>query len=177
MVDQEINVMDFIFEDLYYAVMDRKVPPYAPYVMKLIVHSVKDQGDLLEFADIHTYGTLRIKQEQVSPLERAGFAAQQGEDPVWTSTLSRDMLNKQVKKVSWFQKISLCMNVQIHKENYAQYRQTRKVQKQNQEIIKNHLEYVNDACRRAGEPSVPLPQASQSSSTIPYAEYYTHKVQ
>jgi hypothetical protein len=26
--NQEIDVMDFIFEALYYAVMERKVPPY-----------------------------------------------------------------------------------------------------------------------------------------------------
>jgi hypothetical protein len=30
MEDQAIDVMDFIFDELHYAVMERKVPPYAP---------------------------------------------------------------------------------------------------------------------------------------------------
>jgi hypothetical protein len=58
MEDQEIDVMDFIFEEIHYAMMERKVPPYAPYIMKLLVHVVQDQGDLLQFADVHNYGTL-----------------------------------------------------------------------------------------------------------------------
>ena len=31
-----IDVMDFIFQEMHYSVFERKVPPYAPYVMKLI---------------------------------------------------------------------------------------------------------------------------------------------
>ncbi|KAM0827102.1 hypothetical protein ACQ4PT_068424 [Festuca glaucescens] len=34
---QEIDVMDYIYEELHYAVMERKIPPYAPYIMKLLV--------------------------------------------------------------------------------------------------------------------------------------------
>jgi hypothetical protein len=32
----EIDVMDFIFNEMHIALLDRKTPPYAPYVMRLI---------------------------------------------------------------------------------------------------------------------------------------------
>ena len=177
MEDQEIDVMDFIFEELFYAVMERKVPPYAPYIMKLLVHVVKDQGDLLEFAEIHPYGTLRIKNEHVKSAEKAGFAEQEGEDPIYHSTLSRTMVNKKVKKLKWYEKMLLCMNVEIHKENYCLYKDNRKIKMQNREILKNQHQLMNDARRRAGEEEVPPPTDSATSSTIPYHEYNTSKVQ
>jgi hypothetical protein len=72
---QEINVMDFIYEELHYAMMERKCPPYAPYIMKLLIHEVTDQRDLTEFFDIHNYGNLPIKMDHVFPEEQAGFGA------------------------------------------------------------------------------------------------------
>jgi hypothetical protein len=77
MMDQEIDVMDFIFEEIHYAMMERKVPPYAPYIMKLLVHVVQDQGDLLQFAEVHNYGTLRVKHEHVKSAEKARFAEEE----------------------------------------------------------------------------------------------------
>jgi hypothetical protein len=87
------------------------------------------------------------------------------------------LVNKKVKKLGWFEKMMLCMNVKIHKENYSQYRSTRKVYKQNKEILRNQRHFVNDACRRAGEDEVPYPTATHSESTIPYNEYNTNRVQ
>jgi hypothetical protein len=103
--------------------------------MKLIVHVVKDQADLMEFVDIHHYGTLHIKQEHLAPQESAGFSTQPDENPIWTSHLSWDFVNKKVKKLGWFEKMMLCMNLEIHKKNYSQYRETRKLRKQNKEIL------------------------------------------
>jgi hypothetical protein len=67
--------------------------------MKLIVHVVKDKADLMEFVYIHHYDTLHIKQEHLAPQERACFSDQPGEDPIWTSHLFRDLVNKKVKKL------------------------------------------------------------------------------
>jgi hypothetical protein len=103
--------------------------------MKLIFHVVKDQTDLMDFADIHHFGKLHIKSEHVAPLEQASYSTKRGEDPAWTSHLSCDLVNNKVKNLSWFEKMMLCMNVEIHKENYSQYRATRKNYKQNKEIL------------------------------------------
>jgi hypothetical protein len=51
--------------------MERKVHAYAPYVMKLLVHVVKDQGNLLEFTDIHHYDKYSPHQALASGAPRA----------------------------------------------------------------------------------------------------------
>ena len=53
--DFKIDLMDYIFEELFSAVMNRKCPPYARYLMKLIYETVKDQGNLLENAECIGY--------------------------------------------------------------------------------------------------------------------------
>jgi hypothetical protein len=70
---QEIHIMDFIYEELFYALMERNVSPYDPYVMKLIVSEVMDQGDLLELSDIHHFGTLRVDKAHGALEGYAGF--------------------------------------------------------------------------------------------------------
>ena len=69
------------------------------------------------------------------------------------------------------------MNVEIHKENYCQYKETRKVKMQNKEILRNQHHFANDARRRADEELVPSPLMSATSSTIPYHEFNTSKVE
>jgi hypothetical protein len=175
---QEIDVLSFIYE-CYLAVMDRKIPPYAPYIMKLLVAVVMDQDDLLDFSTTHHYGTLRVRTSHVVTDAQAGFGAQPGEEPVWTSTLSREIVSKKVKKLSWYQWVMLCMNVEIHKENYAQYRNNRIIIKQHDEILKNRREFANDARCRAEEPVIPSPPKSpdhQSTSTIPYDEWNNARI-
>ena len=71
----------------------------------------------------------------------------------------------------------LCMNVEIHKENYCLYKDNRKIKMQNRELLQNQHQFMNDARRRAGEEEVPPPADSATSSTIPYHEYNTSKVQ
>ncbi|KAK1627194.1 hypothetical protein QYE76_001509 [Lolium multiflorum] len=176
MEDQEIDVMTFIFEEIHYAMMDKKVPPYAPYIMKLLVHEVKDQGDLLEFCEVHNYGTLRVKHEHVKSAEKAGFTEEEDER-ILHSTLSRSLVNKKVKKLKWYEKIMLCMNIEIHKENYCLYKDNHKIKEQNRNILKNQHLLLNEARRRAGEEEVPPPAESSTSSLIPYHEFNTSKVQ
>jgi hypothetical protein len=53
-----------------------------------------------------------MKHEHVAPEEQAGFLAQPSEDPIWTYSLSKDMVNKKMKKLGWFQKMMLCINVE-----------------------------------------------------------------
>jgi hypothetical protein len=38
---KELDVMHFIFSEMHLAMIDKKIPPYAPYIMKLIL----DAGD------------------------------------------------------------------------------------------------------------------------------------
>ena len=38
---KEIDVMDFIHSEIYHAILEKKTPVYAPYIMKLILIKVK----------------------------------------------------------------------------------------------------------------------------------------
>jgi hypothetical protein len=109
-------------------------------------------------------------------VEKAGFAEDE-DDSIYRSTLSRELVNKKVKKLKWYERIMLCMNVEIHKENYFIYKDNHKIKAQNREILKNLRQLRNEARRRAGEEEVPPPAESSTSSLMPYHEYNTAKVQ
>jgi hypothetical protein len=85
-------------------------------------------------------------------------------------------VNNKGKKLSCFEKM-LCMNVEIHKENYFKYKETCKIKMQNKEILRNQHLFANDAPRRAGEEPIPAPSMSATSSTIQYHEFNTSKVE
>ena len=43
-----VDVMDYIFHDMYDAMIHKKVPPYAPYVMKLIKDKYPLSDDVVD---------------------------------------------------------------------------------------------------------------------------------
>ena len=87
--DHEIDVMSFIYEELHYAIMNRKCPPYAPYIMMLICDTVKDQGNLLANAKVHMLGNLVHKDAHTAPADNVGFGAPADQPQVYTSASTR----------------------------------------------------------------------------------------
>jgi hypothetical protein len=78
---EEIDVMDFIYEELFYVVMESMCPPYAPYIMKLICDMVTDQDDRFVFAIMHNYDTLREVTPYGPPLSPRRWSSR-----LWSST-------------------------------------------------------------------------------------------
>ena len=67
--DHRIDVMDYIHEELYGAIMNRKCPPYAPFIMMRICNVVQDQGDLLANAKVSTTGRIIKKVAHSTPAD------------------------------------------------------------------------------------------------------------
>jgi hypothetical protein len=60
----EIDVMHFIFSEMRLAMLERRVPPYAPYIMRLILDK-GIEGDLeieedVQFEDMETHKPNRL---------------------------------------------------------------------------------------------------------------------
>ena len=150
--------------------MNHKCPPYAPYLMKLICETVKDQGDLLETSEAHTLGTIVKK---AAHLEGVSFAAHAARPHVRTSASSRQMVKEKVSKLPWEQRVIIGGLVQNHKESYAAYEQGRRLSKKVDDLKGKMMDFFNDARVQEGLaewPSSPH-RSGTSSHTIPYEEW------
>ncbi|KAK1665710.1 hypothetical protein QYE76_053869 [Lolium multiflorum] len=125
--DFTLDIMDFIFHEIHDAMVSRTTIPYAPYIQLLINNSVAKVGE-----DISGYPLVKHhvkKPYKLKPVSSAvpapdtfmrdarssGFAPARHPDV--------PAMRKQVSRLSWFQRHILCMNIEIHKENYAASRE------------------------------------------------------
>jgi len=124
-----IDVMDFIFNEMYDAVMGRKVPPYAPYIMRLIKakfqfgdHDVLNLDEALGCDVIHKPVQMHKKNAHLSSKRDKGPMV--NDDGASGSHIPSDPRVKKPgfpKQRPWAQRALskvLAMNVCIHKENY-----------------------------------------------------------
>ena len=129
-VDFTLDVMDYIFHEIHDAMVSRTTMPYAPYIQRLI-NNIAVAEDLSQFpTESHTFK----KAYKKKPVARAapvsgsfmGDARSSGYAP--GRPVATPVIQKQVKKLSWFQRNVLCMNIEIHKENYEASRQRSEIQ-------------------------------------------------
>ncbi|KAK1633022.1 hypothetical protein QYE76_007337 [Lolium multiflorum] len=122
-----IDIMDYIFHEIRDAMISRTTIPYAPYIQLLINNTAGVRGE-----DLSGYSYLKhsvkkaYKLKPVSsvvppPDSFMGDARSSGFAPARHSDLPA--MKKQVNRLSWFQRYILCMNIEIHKENYAASRE------------------------------------------------------
>ncbi|KAK1615369.1 hypothetical protein QYE76_020886 [Lolium multiflorum] len=140
--DYTLDVMDFIFHEIHDAMVSRTTIPYAPYIQLLINNSVAKVGE-----DISGYPLVKHhvkKPYKLKPVSSAvpapdtfmrdarssGFAPARHPDV--------PAMRKQVSRLSWFQRHILCMNIEIHKENYAASRERSEI-KHTQAVILHKL--------------------------------------
>ncbi|KAK1647634.1 hypothetical protein QYE76_065439 [Lolium multiflorum] len=140
--DYTLDIMDFIFHEIHDAMVSRTTIPYAPYIQLLINNSVAKVGE-----DISGYPLVKHhvkKPYKLKPVSSAvpapdtfmhdarssGFAPARHPDV--------PAMKKQVSRLSWFQRHILCMNIEIHKENYAASRERSEI-KHTQAVILHKL--------------------------------------
>ncbi|KAK1643083.1 hypothetical protein QYE76_060888 [Lolium multiflorum] len=140
--DFTLDIMDFIFHEIHDAMVSRTTIPYAPYIQLLINNSVAKVGE-----DISGYPLVKHhvkKPYKLKPVSSAvpapdtfmrdarssGFAPARHPDV--------PAMKKQVSRLSWFQRHILCMNIEIHKENYAASRERSEI-KHTQAVILHKL--------------------------------------
>ncbi|KAK1694085.1 hypothetical protein QYE76_010782, partial [Lolium multiflorum] len=123
--DYTIDVMDFIFNEIHDAMVSRTTIPYAPYIL-LINNSVAMDEDLSGYALVKhsvkkAYKLKPVSSAAPAPDSFMGDARSSGFAPARRPDLPA--MKKQVNMLSWFQRHILCMNIEIHKENYAASRE------------------------------------------------------
>ncbi|KAK1649256.1 hypothetical protein QYE76_067061 [Lolium multiflorum] len=129
--DFSLDIMDFIFNEIHDAMVSRTTMPYEPYIQLLINNSMAMDEDLSRFPkDKHTvkkaYKKKLVPHATPAPDSFMGDARSSGFAPARHVDLP--MMKKHVKKLSWFQRHILCMNIEIHKENYEASRQRSDIQ-------------------------------------------------
>jgi hypothetical protein len=136
--DFSLDVMDFIFNEMYDAMVSRGSLPYAPFIMKLIIDTCKG----LDFSSqcvSHKVKKLYVKQNKsapalVGPIGPDSFMRDARSSVPSGKFVSKDV-PKRVKKLSWFQKHVLCMKVEIHRENYEAYCERKAILDTQREIL------------------------------------------
>ncbi|KAK1662194.1 hypothetical protein QYE76_050353 [Lolium multiflorum] len=145
-VDEERNytldVMDFIFHEIHDAMVSRTTIPYAPYIQLLINNSVALGGEdlsgypLMKHNVKKAYRLKPVSSAVPAPDSFMGDARSSGFAPARHPYVPA--MRKQVSRLSWFQRHILCMNIEIHKENYAASRERSEI-KHTQAVILHKL--------------------------------------
>jgi hypothetical protein len=118
--DSSLDVMDFIFNEMFDAMVSRGSLPYAPFIMRLIQDKFKER-DFSEWCVAHKVKRLYVKKTKSDPVPVAPESFMgTAHSSALGKFVSKDV-PKRVKKLSWFQKHVLCMKVEIHRENYDAY--------------------------------------------------------
>jgi hypothetical protein len=133
-----LDVMDFIFNEMYDAMVSRGSLPYAPFIMRLIKDTCKDH-DFSEQCVSHKVKRLYVKQNKpapalVGPIGPDSFMRDARTSAPSGKFVSKDV-PKRVKKLSWFQKHVLCMKVEIHRENYDAHCERKTILDTQREIL------------------------------------------
>jgi hypothetical protein len=150
--DFKLDVMHYIFNEMHDAMISKRTPPYAPYIMLLIFEKVKD----MDFSKSNSEHKLK-RMNVIKPTEEKKDAKGKGkkqvpedgddvemDDPsslACKTSSARSSCSK--KKLSWWQCTLLCMNVSIHKENYATYEERRDII-HNQQSLFCEIQLVQD---------------------------------
>jgi hypothetical protein len=119
--DFSLDVMDFIYNEMFDAMVNKGSLPYTTFIMRLIQDKLKDH-DFSEGCVEHKVKRLYVKKvkPEDAPVALGSFMGD-ARSCAPGKFVSKDV-PRRVKKLSWFQKHVLCMKVEIHRENYQAYR-------------------------------------------------------
>jgi hypothetical protein len=149
--DFKLDVMHYIFNEMHDAMISKRTPPYAPYIMLLINAKVKD----MDFSKGNSEHKLK-RMNVIKPTEEKAAAKGKGKKQVPTDGDDVEMGDpsshvrktssarpSRNKKLSMWQHTLLCINVAIHKENYATYEERRDII-HNQQTISCEIQLLQD---------------------------------
>ena len=134
--------MDFIFNELYNALMARYTIPYAPYIMLLIKDTLpeEDYQNIIKDTPLvdHHFKKLYIQKEKHLVIPEDGSFMRDARTT--TTSIPRapqpdTSFVPQVRKLSWFQHTILCMKVYVHMEQYMSYMRDVRASNTQQKIL------------------------------------------
>jgi len=134
---EPLDVMDFIHKEINDCILNKKTPLYAPFIMKLIL---AQQLNLpLLTANLVNHKVVKLQRKEPTGHSKEPFAPVRGEDDdafakgVSTrrgprmkhasnaGSSSNNEFGQEFKKLNWFQRNVLCMNVDICHKQYESY--------------------------------------------------------
>jgi hypothetical protein len=126
--DFTVDVMDYIFHEIFYAMVSRATMPYAPYI-HLLINDIVVAEDLSQYHYVdHKFKKAYVKRKTTAPFVGSfmGDACSGGFAP--GRSVASPFVQREVKKLNWFQRNVMCMNIEIHKENFKASRQRADIQ-------------------------------------------------
>jgi hypothetical protein len=112
-----LDVMDFIFNEMFDAMVSGTSIPYAPYIMMLIKHTLSNQHFSDEDCTEHLMKRPYVKKRTPTPaVSSDSFMADARGSGAHAKKPRVPSIAKEVKQLNWFQRNILCMNVDIRKE-------------------------------------------------------------
>jgi hypothetical protein len=131
-----IDVMHFIFSEMKIAMLDKKIPPYAPYIMRLILDK-GIEGDfeieedfLCDDMEVHKPNKLYKKTTHLSPSTSSAFPPSSdvlGGNRYASGCRRKNAdppsggMGQEMKKLKWWQRALFCMNNDVHQTQYKDY--------------------------------------------------------
>jgi hypothetical protein len=140
--------MDFVFQEMWLCLLHKKAPLYAPYVMKLIVAvgsaSPLVSLNLVEHKLVRLQKKIAKKQKKRSDIpfiDDEEEIDEMDEDEMEDSPRgpriknasnafvpsSQAFVQRQMKKMPWWKKALLCMNIDIRHGQYEAYKTNRQI--------------------------------------------------
>ena len=172
MLFRSVDVMDFIYHEMYEAMIGRTTIPYAPYIMLLIKKDLPDEDLSDDDCEDHKVKKPYVKKFVVAPPAPSAttdpapssfMADARGIRKQHTPTAS---IAPQIKKLNWFQRNVLCMKVDIHHEQYNAY--CRDLQSAHtQQLILHQLSGARGSPPKA---STPTPYNKWGASQYPWVK-------
>ena len=126
--DFTVDVMDYIFHEIFDAMVSRTSMPYAPYI-QLLINDTAVAEDLSQFPFVeHKFKKAYIKRKKAAPVAGAFMGDARSSAQAPGRSVATPLIQREVKKLNWFQRNVLCMNIEIHKENFQASRQRTDIQ-------------------------------------------------
>jgi hypothetical protein len=132
----ELDVMYFIFSEMKIAMLDKKIPPYAPYIMRLIIErgiegDFEIEEDFLgEDLEVHKPNKLYKKTSHLLPSTSSAFPSSSdvmGGNRYASGCRRKNAdtpsggMGQEMKKLKWWQRALFCMNNNVRQTQYKDY--------------------------------------------------------
>ena len=137
----KLDVMDYIYKEMFDAMVCRTTISYAPYIWMLIKNTALDLSFRTRDLVAHELKKPYVpKNKPFAPIARDSFMADaRASSHGRTSAQNlKPTLAKEVKQLNWFQKYLLCMNVDIRKEQHRAHNERLDIL-HNQDVLIHHV--------------------------------------
>jgi hypothetical protein len=137
---RKLNVMDYMFNEMHQAMVERKVPPYGPYIQALINTKWRDvTGRRLEEdmkATIHPEKGLRVKKVHIQPAARGERPVPEGEGDAPEDEPRMEEEPSWMGKLMGKLKRSFCLKLDMQDRAYEAHVRARKDTRRQKAIMK-----------------------------------------